>query len=150
MARTDWPPSANDLKSMYIAGMSLLTIACIFDVSYDAVHYQCLKAGIRLRPKGAVKGTRSHNWKGGVKRTNDYTYVYLPGHSHATKSGYVLKAVVNWEEANGMPFPLDKVPHHEDLDKQNDMPENIIPMTKSKHKRLHALMRPRVNGKYGK
>ena len=102
------------------------------------------------RQRGSQPGERSHNWRGGVKHTNGYVYRYMPGHPHATKDGYVLQGVVNWEEANDLPFPKGKVPHHKDLNKRNDAADNIEPLTRLEHKRLHALLRSRVNGKYGK
>lgn len=56
---------------------------------------------------------------------------------------YVLRAIVNWEKANGVPFPEGKEPHHKNEIKTDDRPENIQPVTRSEHIKIHIAKRPR-------
>ena len=70
-------------------------------------------------------------------------YAYIMRHDHplANKEGYVMRAVLVWEEANLMPFPADKKPHHKNEVKTDDRPENIVPLTVSQHMKVHAKLR---------
>jgi hypothetical protein len=52
-----------------------------------------------------------------------------------------MRAILNWEEANGFSFPEDKMPHHKNLVRDDDRPENIEPKTHSEHTILHAKLR---------
>lgn len=45
---------------------------------------------------------------------------------------WMLRAVVNWQEANG-PLPKGMLIHHEDRDKLNDSVGNLKAMTRSEH-----------------
>jgi hypothetical protein len=72
-----------------------------------------------------------------------YVWLLRPGHPRADKDGYVMRAIINWEEAHGgTPFPDGKMPHHDNEDKTDDRPENIIPLTRAEHGRLHHSRHP--------
>ena len=62
-------------------------------------------------------------------------------HPLANKEGYVMRAVLVWEEAHNKPFPKDRMPHHKNLVKDDDRAENIVPLTMSQHMKIHAKLR---------
>lgn len=102
-----------------------------------AKHYGCSDSTItnRLRELGISLGLSS--LKDGVKLHNGYVVLFRPEHSRATIDGYVPRGIVNWEAANGRPWPKGADMHHKDLDKLNDDADNIQPKTHSEHTRLH-------------
>jgi hypothetical protein len=87
-------------------------------------------------------GFGSPDWV--VSTTHDaagYVYILMPGHLRADGDGYVKLGLLAWEQLHGIPFPKGKYPHHKDLDKGNDDPENIEPLTKSEHSKLHSRLK---------
>jgi hypothetical protein len=89
---------------------------------------------------------RKH-WTGEEYRnTQGRVWVYQPDHPLALSNGYVKRAIVIWEKANGQPFPKGKLAHHDNEIKDDDRPENIIPMTRSEHARHHRLGKRYPNG----
>ena len=77
-----------------------------------------------------------------IREFKGYIHIYQPNHPNAHRGGYVDRAVLNWEEAHGPPFPQGKEPHHRNLIRDDDRPENILPLTRSEHMRLHHLKFP--------
>ena len=57
-----------------------------------------------------------------------------------------MRAIVVWEEANGVPFPKGKFPHHDNEITTDDRADNIRPMTRPEHSRLHGKRRGGLNG----
>jgi len=56
-------------------------------------------------------------------------WIYRPDHprsrSRRSRCGYVLRAIINWEETNGRPVPSGWDVHHLDTNKLNDDPSNL-------------------------
>jgi len=89
-------------------------------------------------PKRTKLAENNNNWKGGIRKDQGgHIRVYQPEHSRADGNGYVSRSILVWEEFYGMPFPVDKEPHHDNEIKDDDRPENIIPLTHSGHTKLH-------------
>lgn len=88
---------------------------------------------------GQPNRVREHNphWKGGSFFDGKYMNLRLPTHPRAGSDGYVRRSIVNWEKANGLPFPEGKEPHHRNENKMDDRPENIEPLTHEEHTSLH-------------
>ena len=83
-------------------------------------------------------GEASSKWKGGEHKNSDgYVIIYHPNHPRAHSDGYVKRSILVWEEANQKPFPVGKEPHHDNEIRDDDRPENIIPLTHSEHTRHH-------------
>ena len=87
------------------------------------------------------KAEKASRWAGGLRKRNGYVYVMRHDHPLANKEGYVMRAVLVWEEAHNKPFPKDRMPHHKNLVKDDDRAENIVPLTMSQHMKIHAKLR---------
>lgn len=85
-----------DTKLLYNAGFTSAAIGQLMGVSHNIVMRTLRKAEVFIRPR---------HWKGGTTVSGGYVYVKLPGHPNANGRGYVMRAIVNWEKAHGMPFP---------------------------------------------
>jgi hypothetical protein len=68
-----------------------------------------------------------------------YVLIHKPDHKRANSLGYVRQSILAWEDANDRSFPEGMEPHHKDLDKSNDDPNNIEPKTHSKHIKDHKV-----------
>lgn len=81
-----------------------------------------------IRLSNANRGIREDHscWKGGTTITNGYRCVYLPKHPRAHPNGYVYEHIVAAEKTLGRALQPGEVVHHEDSDKQNNDPENLI------------------------
>ena len=68
-----------------------------------------------------------------------YVYVYAPGHSRATKRGYVKRAILILEEKLGRPLEPGEVAHHKGA-KDDDRPEMLETKgSQSAHAKGHEL-----------
>ena len=129
---------------------SLPDIATQLGISPRQVSRRLKQTQITRFRRGS-KGELSANWKGGVsKNKSGHILVRQPNHSRANTQGYVHRAILVWEQFYGLPFPKGKIAHHDNEIKDDDRPENIIPLTRSEHVREHNLRRGRKErGKYG-
>jgi hypothetical protein len=94
-------------------------------------------AGLHLSPASEFQpGHRPVGWCpiGTVKirrfKRNDERRAFV---KVAEPSVWRLRAHVEWEKANGRPVPHGYLVHHEDRDKLNDTPSNLVLMTRSAH-----------------
>lgn len=128
------PVSMLALHNMYVKeGMGLQAMADLAGVSVGAIWRWLRWYAIPRRRTGP------RPWCLREETTDQHGYVrlYRPEHLRAIQ-GRVLRCIVNWEEANGVPFPEGKEPHHKNEDKTDDRPENIEPLTHVEHSRLTA------------
>jgi hypothetical protein len=95
------------------------------------------------RPSATMLGPKNPNWNGGSRYQHGHVKCLCPNHYRADANGYVQRSILAWEKANGRPFPEGMEPHHKNLVKDDDRPENIEPKTHSKHIRDHNLERSR-------
>jgi len=49
-----------------------------------------------------------------------------------------MRAIVVWEQANDKPFPEGMMPHHKNLIRDDDRPDNIEPKSRSGHAKEHV------------
>lgn len=86
------------------------------------------KFGTKMRITGAgLIGKKNPAWVGG-RRINDHGYVEvrMPGHHRAHASGYVFEHILVAERVLGRRLrPRERV-HHEDDNRQNNAPSNLI------------------------
>lgn len=83
-------------------------------------------------------GAKSSRWKGGkFIDTKGYIMVKMPNHALADKQGYVLEHRLIMSELVGVEYVLDMVVHHKDGDRQNNDPNNLEIITRSKHSSMH-------------
>ncbi len=138
------------LEKLYVTDkLSTREIGHMLVVGKSTVSRQLVKHGIERRPC-SMPGPDSHRWNGGVIMNQGHVMVFARGHHRANGEGYVQRSILVWEETNGMPFPEGKEPHHKNLVKDDDRPDNIEPKTHSAHARLHAILRHKTEAKHGK
>jgi hypothetical protein len=119
------------LRQLYITdGLSSAEVARRLRTSESTALRLLHQSGVAVRHSG---------WLGGTYLSSDgYVNVLRPGHPMANVKGYVKRSILNWEEANQQPWPIDREPHHKNLDKLDDRADNVVPLTHSEHARVHA------------
>jgi hypothetical protein len=131
---------ASKIKQLYIQEkLPLEDVSIQLGVSRRTIARRCIELGFQVRTRGS--GPRPSRVAIGYRQKDGYVFVHRPRHNRAMANGYVMRAVINWEEANGKPFPEGRHPHHDNENKSDDRPENIIPMTKGDHQREHGRRR---------
>jgi hypothetical protein len=74
----------------------------------------------------------NHNWKGGrVIDPRGYVLLRMPEHPRADVRGYVYEHIVIAEQTLGRPILPSEVVHHQDENKGNNSPDNLIVMASS-------------------
>jgi hypothetical protein len=119
-------------KKLYASGLTSTEVGRILGVSHNIVLRSLREANVFIRPR---------HWKGGTIVSGGYAYVKRSGHPLANSRGYVMRAVLVWEEASGQPFPEGMFPHHDNEIALDDRPENIMPVTRVEHSRIHMKRR---------
>src|ERR1051325_8413178 len=95
---------AEDLKFLYLTrGLTHLQIAQELGVSHRCIGKYLKKLGVPARPLGSWNiGKRSPMWRGGITRLRSgRVRVWRPDHPRASSNGYIHRAIIVWEEANG-------------------------------------------------
>jgi HNH endonuclease len=88
-------------------------------------------------------GEKNPSWKGGIRISWGYVYLYRPDHPRAVQ-GYVKRANLVVKERIGRSIRPNEVVHHRNGNKQDDRPANLQVMTKGEHQRLHTRIRKRL------
>ncbi len=84
-------------------------------------------------------GSLNPNWKGGRTVTSHGYVLIRVGKKHplADCRGYAYEHRLKLMEKLGrVPLP-EELAHHDDEDKQNNVPENLLPISRSDHIKLH-------------
>ena len=134
-------PDKSELEELYLEQrLTTYGIAEHYDISRCTVRKWFRYWDIPRRPGG-----RPPPHPGDTKKHTGRVFVYQPNHQRAHQvsdlSGYVPRAILNWEEANHQLFPEGKIPHHRNETPDDDRPENILPLTRSEHAKLHYRLR---------
>lgn len=83
-------------------------------------------------------GAKSPRWKGGkIIDSKGYVMVKFRGHPFADKNGYVLEHRLIMADLIGIEYVTDMIVHHKDGDRQNNNPNNLELITRSKHSSMH-------------
>ena len=142
---------ADELRRLYEQLGSCSAVARMLDVPIPTMRNRLIRAGVSLRtgfrsPK-AVRhyGPDHRNWKGGTYiMSNGYVMAYAPEHPDASKGkGYVLQHRLVMERVLGRYLTGSEIVHHRNEDKQDNRPENLELLTRSKHMKLHKDGYPR-------
>lgn len=123
---------ATETARLYSSGLTSTEVGRLLGTSHNVIIRTLREAGIFIRPR---------HWSGGVIVSGGYAYVKRLDHPRANSRGYVMRAILVWEEANGRQFPEGMFPHHDNEIMTDDNPDNIKPMTRPEHARLHMKRR---------
>lgn len=91
-------------------------------------------------------GAESNGWKGGLTLSScGYWCVYAPDHPHAV-NGYAKRATLVLEDKIGRYLERGEIAHHVNGNRQDDIPENLEPMTVEQHNEHHGALtrKPRL------
>jgi hypothetical protein len=145
--------SRGELQTRYDAAGSVAALARVLKVPRPAATKMLRQSGIEIRSSGYASprlngikhGPEHHNWKGGTyMHGNGYVYEYAPDHPTATrKMPYVLQHRLVMEQTLGRFLEPDEDVHHEDEDKTNNDPANLVLTKRSPHMAHHRARSPR-------
>lgn len=84
-------------------------------------------------------GEHSASWKGGIKKSDGYVFVYAPNHPRVQNSKrgrsrrYVAEHILVWERTHNKPLPTDWCIHHLNGIRHDNRIENLIALPLKKH-----------------
>ena len=110
-----------------------------------AIYKKAYKMGLRksaeiefINRSKSKKGEKASNWKGGTKTTRaGYRQILCPEHPRADSCGYVMEHILIWEQATGVPVPLNCCIHHLNGNKSDNRIQNLCMMQHTAHTVFH-------------
>ena len=91
--------------------------------------------------KNHFTGSSNKNWRGGKRKAGEggnYIAIFNPLHPSAGKLRHVLEHRLVMEQKLGRILLKDEVVHHINGNKKDNRAENLLLLTQSEHKKLHA------------
>jgi hypothetical protein len=73
-----------------------------------------------------------------VRDKNGYILVYMPTYYCADRLGFVYEHRFVLEQKLGRYLLEDEVPHHLNLKRDDNIPENLVAVTRSMHRQIHS------------
>ena len=122
--------------------LSLSEIAKLKGTSVTSVFRIFKKLGIQTDHIRRKSGNKSNLWKGGIIRSHIYIKL-KSSHENATKQGYIPEHRLKIIQKIGRPLKENEVVHHINGNKRDNRLKNLLLLTDSEHKKLHASMRNR-------
>lgn len=104
-------------------------------------HSQESKNKMKIARLGIYKGPRHPLWKGGMKITNGYVYMYMPCHPFCKKEGYIKRSRLVIEHFIDRYLTKEEVVHHINEIRNDDRIENLKLFTKREHDSYHMIKR---------
>ena len=109
------------------AKMGIEETAKHFGVSVPTISRTMRRHGLKSKKGHGSPMEKNFFWNGGRKKDRDhYVLVKVPGHPNATKQGYVREHRLVMENMLGRYLDPIEVVHHQDSDKTNNDPSNLI------------------------
>jgi len=114
-------------------------IAEIYNTNHKNILRLLNKFSITRR-KNVYSGKNHYNWKGGTRsHGKGYSMIYAPDHPRANKrTKVVMEHVLVMEQHIGRLLQHGEVVHHINEIKNDNRIENLVLLTDSEHKSLHA------------
>jgi len=104
----------------------------------DAATGRVMDEETRKKMSANRKGSKHHNWKGGVSVSRGYRFITKPDHPRANCNGYVREHIIVMEESIGRYITDDECVHHINKDTLDNRIDNLQLMTKKEHALLHS------------
>jgi len=85
------------------------------------------------------KGSEAHGWRGGKpKHTEGYEWIWVPeGYPNRSKLGYILLHRYIYQEYYKCCLLKGIIVHHKDENKLNNSIDNLQPVTRGQHNKIH-------------
>jgi len=106
--------------------LQLRIVGQLIGMGEETVRNYCKKFGIKRQRTGPRGGELHPDWRGGVKISKGYRYIYAPNHPFCTSQRYVLEHRLVMEKKLGRYLHPKEVCHHIDKNPTNNSPENLI------------------------
>jgi hypothetical protein len=119
--------------------------AIIYDRSSQGKHRLYKYGGHAPRRRLGIHNGR---WKGGVKITRGYRYIYTPNHPFCTSQGYVLEHRLVMEKHIGRYLDPEEVVHHVDGNRLNSRIDNLQLMSSRKEHNVYHPRPRRLDGTF--
>jgi hypothetical protein len=97
---------------------------------------EAIKKSLKKRFPDGRYGEKSSNWKGGKRKVQGYTRLYMPGH-HLAIQGAVFEHRLVAENTLGRRLKKDEVVHHINGIKDDNRPENLQVLKRGEHVKHH-------------
>ena len=133
------PLDPEKIVQLYEAGKTLPQIAEVFRCTATRISLVLDSLGVTRRYRGRLNLKPLEERQSQNVQTDPAGYLlwFRPCHRYANANGYVRAHRLVMEEKIGrLLLPCEDV-HHEDGNKQNNLPENLELTTRSEHTRLH-------------
>lgn len=143
--RTSRHAKLNDkdwLRKAYLEdGRTLMSLAREAGCTAGPVRDALRALGIETRSNKVISeqstprlGAQASNWRGGRKELKSgYVYIYAPNHPYATKQGYVMEHRLVMEKMIGRYLEWYEEVHHDNGQKSQNDPDNLILKVKGVH-----------------
>jgi hypothetical protein len=119
------------------SGESLRAIAKDYGVHWQTIQKRRQRWGQPPLKQGLVRGANHASWKGGEYVDKwGYRRIYSPDTGRAFP--YVNEHTLIAEQMTGRRIRPDEVVHHINGIKTDNRPDNLLVLTRSEHKLLHA------------
>lgn len=106
---------------------------------YKGHHLPFIKGHHAKHNQLSERGPNHPRWKGGRwKHKSGYIYVYMPDHPDANADSYVLEHHWVAEQTIGRRISPGEHVHHQNHQRDDNRPENLMVMTKAEHSRHHG------------
>lgn len=131
------PDKEEEMRAMYMTGMSLAAVGEMFSVAESTVRYRFRRRGWRVRVSNQEKSRAKESVKfNGRRYTPDKDGYWR---CHTKRFGKIIHRTLHrdvWEEHNG-PIPEGCNIHHVDGDKANNHISNLRCIEAGQHSRNH-------------
>lgn len=131
------------MADLYREGKSLSDIGKILGLSTTTVFRRFRKHNIPTDPIRRKRGAENHLYKGGIIFRNGYVMLLKRDHPKSNYGGYVREHILVMEEFIGRYVKEGEIVHHRNSNKVDNRLENLMLISDSEHRKIHAEMRKR-------